>query len=217
MMIAERIQALTACRDTRVRHADGEWQVIPSAEKPIQYSDIMILMASRSKIRDALIRHLRDHNIPVQADREGGLMRRPAVAELDGLLQFIARPSSRFAAAWVARSSLIGMDDASLQAFLSAGRNENLLERLLDHSASERQQALVQRWIDLSAAGRLIDLLDETIDQSDLLVAHCEEGAIQDVERFVNEVRLISDSRRRRPNRHRRPPTRPARAGGSRA
>lgn len=194
MMIAERIQTLTACRNTRVRHASGEWLVIPSAEEPIRYSDVMILMASRSKIRDALIRHLRDHNIPVQADREGGLMRRPVVAELDGLLQFIARPSSRFAAAWVARSSLIGMDDARLQAFLSAGRNENLLARLLDYSASERQQALVQRWINLSAAGRLVDLLDETIDQSDLLVAHCEEGAIQDVERFVNEVRLISNS-----------------------
>ena len=46
-------------------------------------------MASRSKIRDALIRHLRDHNIPVQADREGGLMERPVVADLDGLIQLL--------------------------------------------------------------------------------------------------------------------------------
>jgi len=194
MMIAKRIQALTQQRPTRVMREDGEWEEIPAPEEPVRYSDIMVLMASRSKIRDALLRHLRDHDIPAQADREGGLMRRPVVAELDGLVQFIARPTSRFAAAWVARSSLIGMSDASLQSFLAASRNVNLLERLLDHAANPRQQALVQRWIDLSAAGRLLDLLEETIDQSDLLTAHCTEGAIQDVERFIEEVHSISNS-----------------------
>jgi len=152
------------------------------------------LMASRSKIRDALIRHLRDHNIPVQADREGGLMERPVVADLDGLIQFIARPNSRFAAAWVARSSLIGMSDAELQSFLSTRQHENLLSRLIEYSSNPRQRALVQRWIDLSSSGRIVDLLQETIDQSDLLTAHCDEGSIQDVERFIDEVRSISDS-----------------------
>jgi hypothetical protein len=154
----------------------------------------MVLMASRSKIRDALIRHLRDHNIPVQADREGGLMERPVVADLDGLIQFIARPNSRFAAAWVARSSLIGMSDAELQSFLSTRQHENLLSRLIEYSSNPRQRALVQRWIDLSSSGRIVDLLQETIDQSDLLTAHCDEGSIQDVERFIDEVRSISDS-----------------------
>ena len=86
------------------------------------------------------------------------------------------------------------MSDASLQSFLAASRNVNLLERLLDHAANPRQQALVQRWIDLSATGRLLDLLEETIDQSDLLTAHCTEGAIQDVERFIEEVHSISNS-----------------------
>ena len=103
MMIAKRIQAMTQCRETRVMAPDGNWVTIPAPEDPVRYSDIMVLMASRSKIRDALVRHLRDHDIPVQADREGGLMERPVVADLDGLIQFIARPNSRFAAAWVAR------------------------------------------------------------------------------------------------------------------
>ncbi len=194
MMIAKRIQALTQCRETRVMQPNGDWMAIPPSEDPIRYSDIMVLMASRSKIRDALVRHLRDHNIPVQADREGGLMRRPVVSDLDGLIQFIARPNSRFAAAWVARSSLIGMSDAELQSFLATRQNENLLHRLIEYSSTPRQRALVQRWIDLSSSGRIIDLLLETIDQSDLLTAHCEEGSIQDVERFIDEVRLISES-----------------------
>ena len=194
MMIAKRIQAMTQGRETRVMRPDGNWVTIPASESPVRYSDIMVLMASRSKIRDALIRHLRDHNIPVQADREGGLMERPVVADLDGLIQFIARPNSRFAAAWVARSSLIGMSDAELQSFLSTRQHENLLSRLIEYSSNPRQRALVQRWIDLSSSGRIVDLLQETIDQSDLLTAHCDEGSIQDVERFIDEVRSISDS-----------------------
>ena len=194
MMIAKRIQAMTQGRETRVMRPDGNWVTIPASEAPVRYSDIMVLMASRSKIRDALIRHLRDHNIPVQADREGGLMERPVVADLDGLIQFIARPNSRFAAAWVARSSLIGMSDAELQSFLSTRQHENLLSRLIEYSSNPRQRALVQRWIDLSSSGRIVDLLLETIDQSDLLTAHCDEGSIQDVERFIDEVRSISDS-----------------------
>ncbi|MEK9739060.1 MAG: 3'-5' exonuclease, partial [Euryarchaeota archaeon] len=121
-------------------------------------------------------------------------MERPVVADLDGLIQFIARPNSRFAAAWVARSSLIGMSDAELQSFLSTRQHENLLSRLIEYSSNPRQRALVQRWIDLSSSGRIVDLLQETIDQSDLLTAHCDEGSIQDVERFIDEVRSISDS-----------------------
>ena len=121
-------------------------------------------------------------------------MERPVVADLDGLIQFIARPNSRFAAAWVARSSLIGMSDAELQSFLSTRQHENLLSRLIEYSSNTRQRALVQRWIDLSSSGRIVDLLQETIDQSDLLTAHCDEGSIQDVERFIDEVRSISDS-----------------------
>ena len=58
MMIAKRIQALTQQRPTRVMREDGEWEEISAPEEPVRYSDIMVLMASRSKIRDALLRHL---------------------------------------------------------------------------------------------------------------------------------------------------------------
>ena len=134
---------MTQCRETRVMQPDGDWVTIPAPEEPVRYSDIMVLMATRSKIRDALVRHLRDHNIPVQADREGGLMQRPVVSDLDGLIQFIARPNSRFAAAWVARSTLIGMSDAELQSFLDTRQDENLLHRLIEYSPTPGQLSLI--------------------------------------------------------------------------
>lgn len=192
MMIARRVLSLNRGEATRVLSAEGEWREIPGQE-PVAFGEIMILMASRGRLRDTIMRHLQALGIPAQADREGGLMSRPAVAELEGLVQFIARPHYRFAATWVARSSLIGMSDAEVQSYIGgAAKNEDLLARLLSHATSERQRNLVKRWIDLRNAGRLLDLLDETIDQSDLLVAHHDSVSIQDIEQFIDEVTRIS-------------------------
>ena len=191
-MVALRIRSLIHGDAVRVRDSDGAWHVI-EADEPVEPSDIMILLPTRPNIRDIVIRHLRDHGIPAQADREGGLLERPAVHALEGLLQFIARPSSRHSAAWVARSLIIGMDDSQLQTYLdNSSRGENLLYRLSEHCPNERLRELVNRWIELSSCGRIIDILEETIDHSDLLVGYHDTVSIQDVENFVEVVRELS-------------------------
>ena len=190
-MIALRILALSKGHPTRVLGADGNWTEIEAGE-PVKYGEIMVLMASRGRLRDSIMRNLQLLKIPAQADREGGLMSRPAVTELDGLIQFIARPKSRFAATWVARSSLIGMTDAETQLFIGKAGVEDLLIRMHEQVKSDSQRNLIQRWIDLRASGSLLDLLDETIDQSDLLTAYNDEVSIKEVEQFVEEVRRIS-------------------------
>lgn len=192
MLIALRVRSLIEGSPVRVRSADGRWHRV-DAEEMVSPSDIMILLSSRSKIRDIIIRHLHDLGIPAQADREGGLLDRPAAHALEGLLQFIARPRSRHHAAWVARSVLIGLDDAQLQAFIDGSeRGEDLLTRLLEHTVNERQRALVARWSELSSAGRLIDLLEETIDRSDILTAYPDLVSRQDVEQIVEVIRSLS-------------------------
>ena len=120
-------------------------------------------------------------------------MQRPVISDLDGLIQFIARPNSRFAAAWVARSVLIGLDDAQLQTFIDGSeRGEDLLTRLSEHTVNERQRALLERWSELSRSGRLIDLLEETIDRSDILTAYPDPVSRQDVEQIVEVIRSMS-------------------------
>jgi hypothetical protein len=101
LLIALRVRSLIEASPVRVRSADGQWHQI-DAEETVSPSDIMILLPTRPKIRDTVIRHLLDLGIPAQADREGGLLDRPATHALEGLLQFIARPRSRHHAAWVA-------------------------------------------------------------------------------------------------------------------
>ena len=191
-MVALRVRSLILGDSVRVIDSDGGWHEI-EADEPVEPSDIMILLPTRPNIRDTVIRHLRDHGVPAQADREGGLLDRPAVHALDGLLQLIARPSSRHSAAWVARSPIIGMDDSQLQSYLNdSSRGENLLHRLSEHCPNDRLRALVDRWIELSSCGRITDLLDETIDYSDLLVGYHDPVSIQDVEHFVEVVRELS-------------------------
>ena len=191
-LIARRVGSLIDGSPVRVRSADGKWHQV-DAEDPVAPNEITILLPTRPNIRDIVIRHLHDHGIPAQADQEGGLLDRPATHAIEGLLQFVARPRSRHHAAWVARSVLIGMDDAQLQDYIGgAQRGEDLLSRLVGHCLSERQRALVERWRHLSGAGRLIDLLDETIDRSDLLTAYPDSVSRQDVEQFVDIIRALA-------------------------
>ncbi len=192
MMIALRIKNLIEGKPIKVISSGGNWIELP-AENPVEPSEIMILLPSRSKIRDIIIRHLHNLGIPAQADREGGLLARPAAHTIEGLLQFIARPYSRHHASWVARSSLIGFDDAKLQEYLFYSRKEdNLLIRLRDFTINERQKELVQRWIDLSSEGRIVDLLEETVDRSDILMAFPDIVSRQDIEQIIDIIRILS-------------------------
>ena len=192
LMLALRVRSLILGETVRVRATDGSWHEL-EADEPVDPSDIMILLPTRPNIRDTVIRNLRDHGVPAQADREGGLLERPAVHALEGLLQLIARPTSRHSATWVARSAIVGMDDSELQSYLDGARKgDNLLHRLSECCPNDRLRALVERWRELSSCGRVIDLLEETIDHSDLLVGYHDPASIQDVENFVEVVRGLS-------------------------
>ena len=109
-------------------------------------------------------------------------------------MQLAARPNSRHNAAWVARSPLIGMSDSQLQRYLSsAEKGEDLLSAMLSHCSDERQRALVSRWCELSSSSMLTELLEDTIDQSDLLVAYPDDVSRQDAEHFVELFRELSE------------------------
>ena len=66
------------------------------------------------------------------------------------------------------------------------------MQRLSEHCPNDRLRTLVDRWIELASCGRIIDLLEETIDHSDLLVGYHDPVSIQDVEHFVEIVRGLS-------------------------
>ena len=121
MLIALRVKILIEASPVRALSSSGDW-TNSSEEEPIKPSDIMILLPTRTNIRDIIVRHLHDLGIPTEVDSEGDLLERPTPRALEGLLQFIARPESRHNALWVARSCLFGMDDGQLQRFLKSSK-----------------------------------------------------------------------------------------------
>ena len=192
LMIAKRIKHLIEGKPVRVKSSNGDWDILPTCEK-VPPSEIMVLLPSRRNIRDIIIRYLNDFDIPSQADREGGLLDRPAVHTLDGLLQFIARPNDLHNATWVARSCLIGFNDEQINEFIGNSKNnENLLYRLKDLAINSRQRELIEHWIDLSEKGLVNELLEDTLDYSDLLLTYPEESSLQDVEQFIDLVSSLS-------------------------
>ena len=191
MLIALRIRSLIDGSPARIISEEG-WKRIDS-EEPIEPKDIMILLPTRPRIREAIVRQLRNLEIPVQIDQEGGLLERPIVHALNGLLQLVAHPTSIHYATWVCRSPLIGMNDEKTQDFSrEVGDDEDLLHRLASFSTNSRQRSLLERWCSLANQSRIIDILEETLEFSDLLTAFPEDSSRQEADQFVDVVREIS-------------------------
>ena len=186
-LIAARIRALIDGSPTRV---DGFEQDPTDSMNP---GEILVLLPSRSNLND-LMERLEAAGIPAIADKEGGLLLRPVIRPLVGLLEWIARPSSRHAAATVARSCLIALDDQQLQSFLgSATIGENLISRLVEMLPSGGHQNMVKQWLHHAESGTVIPCLHQTLDHSDLLLAHPRTSERSDAEQFLRLVQAQSN------------------------
>jgi superfamily I DNA/RNA helicase len=185
-LIAARIRALLDGAPTRV----GEHELEPFDR--LMPADILVLLPSRSNLPDLMTR-LEAAGIPAEADKAGGLLLRPVIRPLLGLLQWIARPSSRHAAATVARSCLVGANDGDLQTLLGeAELGDDLIQRLDNLLPPGPLANLVGRWNHHSARGSVLAALHATLDHSDLLLAHPSSSERSDAEQFLRLIEAQS-------------------------
>jgi len=187
-LVASRIRALIDGSTTSVLSSEGE-DVEIVTDKGIEPREIMVLMPARTHMHD-LVRRLDDLGIPALADQEGGLLSQPIVMALSSLLQLVARRADVSRAAALARTPLVGFSDSQLEKFI-ANRNGSLdlLERLQSHAISKPQGSLFKRWKRLADSNRLILMLEETLDYSDLLLAYPRQVDRQYAEQFLALVR----------------------------
>ena len=186
-LIAARIRALIDGKSTDI----GE--VVENEQRPLSPGDILVLLPSRTHLSDLMTR-LEAAGIPANADKEGGLLMRPIIRPMLGLLQWIARPTSRHAAATVACSCLVGLSDGELQSFLlEAKEGENLIARLSSLLPEGPHRSLVENWLRLSQRGLVIESLSNTLNHSDLLVAHPRPSERNDAEQFLNLIESQSN------------------------
>jgi hypothetical protein len=84
------------------------------------------------------------------------------------------------------------MSDTQLHDFLSnSEKGVDLLSRMLSSCSNDRQRSLVSRWHELTSSS-LVELLEDTIDRSDLLVAYPDQASRQDAEQFVDLIRSLT-------------------------
>ena len=168
--------------------SDIECEIQPvdvGATVPIQPKDVMVLMPSRTHMHD-LVRRLDNLGIPALADQDGGLLEQPVVEALLSLVQTAARRRDKSRAATLARSPLVGFNDQQLENYLMDKKSSpDLLERLEHHAINGVQKSLFKRWKELADCNRLIQMLEDTLDHSDLLIAYPGQVDRQYAEQFL--------------------------------
>jgi ATP-dependent helicase/nuclease subunit A len=102
---------------------------LPGHSKPVTPGDIMVLMPRREPFASELIRHLKQHNVPVAGADRIRLLDQIAIMDLVALGRFALLPEDDLNTAALFRSPLIGLSEDELQA-LAIAREGTLLRSL---------------------------------------------------------------------------------------
>lgn len=181
-LIAARLSSLLQGQPTRVwSAASRSFEPVEVQDQPVEASDVMILVHSRTHVPD-LIRRLQRRGIPVVADRQGSLLARPIVQPLMAALNLIANPSSRSGALGLARSPVLGFSDAHIQTMMEQSPEGDWWSHLQQHAPNPTIASLVNHLRDLVRQGALYEVFDVVLDHSDLLVAFPEDADRQNAE-----------------------------------
>lgn len=157
------LQAGLALRATR-----NSWR----DERPLTWSDMMILVRSRTHLAD-IERGLREAGVPFVSSRSGGLLEALEVADLIALLRWLTVSADDHALAQVLKSPVIGACDDDLIWLANAGGGswwQRLLNagETLPGEALPRAVSLLSRWLPAAAQLPVHDLLDQVMHEGEL-------------------------------------------------
>ena len=186
-MIALRLQNLIRGIPCKVWNpTKQEYVELEQPTELIKPSDITILIHSRTHIAD-LIERLQSLGIPVISDKQGQLLQQPIVENLMSALDLIAHPSSKFAAASLAKSPIIGMNDKQLsRVFSTVEQSENWWQTLADEVSNDKVGALLQHINKQITGYKIHEIFSDILDNSDLLFAYPDDSSRQNAEQWCN-------------------------------
>jgi ATP-dependent helicase/nuclease subunit A len=139
--IARKIAALTA---------PGSGEYVHDAQdrfRPVRAGDILILVRTRSAFFEAVIRALKQHDVPVAGADRLDLLSHIAVMDLIAAGRAALLPQDDLTLASVLKSPLIGLDDDDLLA-IAPGRSGSLFDALAASPSPKHQaaHAMILRW-----------------------------------------------------------------------
>ncbi len=157
--------------------ARERWQQQHPTEPPLKWSDMMILVRSRTHLR-AYEAGLRAEHIPFTSSRAGGLLDALEVSDLIALLRWMTMPADDLALAQILKSPIAQASDADLIA-LAADKDGSWWQRLqrgIAHGqASHALMAIcdkLQVWQQAAQHLPVHDLLDLVLHEGGLLQAY---------------------------------------------
>ncbi|HIF16857.1 MAG TPA: hypothetical protein EYQ85_06360 [Candidatus Poseidoniales archaeon] len=190
-MIAQRLHCLINGLGTQISspqpEAEATWVHLPIIER-VAAEDILVLLPTRTHLDD-LMGRLEAWGVPATADKMGPLLKRPSVRALRNLVAVISDSKRRDFVVALARSTLLGWDDLRLTSALENIGDKNPLDALIEVANHDTERELLQRWQQHSRAGTVLEALQEAVDHSDLLLAHPEASARNEIEMFLDLVR----------------------------
>ena len=116
------------------------------------------------------------------ADRQGALLQRPVVAPLLACLELIAFPNSRHAALSLARSPILGFNDAQAHALLTSKDEGSWWGKIQQYAPNNLVKQFAAHIERLVQQGAIHDVFDIVLDCSDLLVAYPDDTSRQNAE-----------------------------------
>ena len=188
-MIALRLQNLLQGVPCKVWNSkDKSFMTLEKPNELIEPNDVTILIHSRTHITD-LINRLQARGIPVISDKQGQLLTQPIVESLMSALDLIAHPQSKYAAASLAKSPIIGLTDEALnKLFTENVESENWWVVLADNVSNERLKNLLGHINKQLKGYNVYNILNDILDNSDLLFAHPEDSSRQNAEQWCDLV-----------------------------
>ncbi len=158
--------------------ARERWQqLVPKRKKALKWSDMMILVRSRTHLR-AYEAGLRAMHIPFTSSRAGGLLDALEVSDLVALLRWMTMPADDLALAQVLKSPIGAASDADLIA-LAADKEGSWWQRLQRHVDSGQASAALagilgklHAWQQAAQHLPVHDLLDLVLHEGGLLQAY---------------------------------------------
>lgn len=147
--------------------------------KQISYSDIMILVRSRTHVQDYEMA-LRDHAIPFIGADKGTLLASQEIQDMVALLETLAAPHNNLSLASVLRSPIFSCSEDDLMALAKCEiKNSSWMERLHTVSSEQNQPQLKRayehlfRWHKLLDRLPVHDLLDRIYCEGNIIERFC--------------------------------------------
>lgn len=188
-MIALRLQNLLQGVPCKIWNpTEKSYMTLEKPTELISPSDVTILIHSRTHISD-LIDRLQARGIPVISDKQGQLLSQPIVENLMSALDLIAHPDSRYAAASLAKSPIIGLPDEALSKLFSDNlASENWWLTLANNIPNQRLIRLLKHINGQIKGHNVHDIINDILDNSDLLFAYPTDSSRQNAEQWCDLV-----------------------------